>query len=467
MLWLSLSLPHLATDLRQPAPAGPAAITDRRGARRVLIACNEAARELGVFRDLDATVALAREPQLKLLERSRAGEAQALRALAGWAEQFSSQVSFDAHRWCLWLEVGASIRYFGNLAALRSRVREGLSLLGYSAQLGIAPTPEAAALLAVNDQSIAVTSTAQLRAVLEPLPLESLALDEKAHAALRASGLRRVGEVLEIPFAALSRRFGPGATDYLRRLLGQAPDLRRPYRSPPHYRRLFEFAEGVESIEGLLFPLRRLLQEFQGYLRGRDTAIQTLRLDLTHHDAPDTALTLHTSAPQRDALRLFALLREKLERSTLPEAVLALRLSAQQFVPLGATQGDLFDPAPQHDAGWSELLDKLRARLGEHCVRYLGLVDDHRPEKAWCVQDAGVPARLPAGFPDRPLWILTPRPLSQLPQLLGTPERIEAGWWQQADSSRDYYLAHTAEGARWWLYREAATQQWFLQGLWG
>ncbi|MFO1469264.1 MAG: DNA polymerase Y family protein [Steroidobacteraceae bacterium] len=466
MLWLCLRLPHLAIELREPAPAGPAAVTDRRGARRVLIACNQAARELGVFHELDATVALAREPQLKLLERSRTGEAQALRALAGWAEQFSSQVSFDALRWCLWLEVGASLRYFGNLATLSGRVREGISLLGYSAQLGIAPTPESAALLAVNDQSIAITALPRLRAVLDPLPLESLALEEKAHTALRASGLKLVGEVLELPAAALSRRFGPAATDYLRRLLGQAPDLRRPYRSPPRYRRVFEFAEGVENVEGLLFPLRRLLQEFQGFLRGRDTAIQTLKLELTHHDAPDTALTLHTSSPQRDALRLFALLREKLERTTLPEAVLALRLSAQQFVPLGATQGDLFDPAPQHDAGWSELLDKLRARLGEHCVRYLGLVDDHRPEKAWCVQDSGQPAELPPGFPTA-LWILEPRPLRpRLPQLLE-----HAGAHHAAGGSRRTRAATTISPAppraRWWLYREAATQQWYLQGLWG
>ncbi len=152
---------------------------------------------------------------------------------------------------------------------------------------------------------------------------------------------------------------------------------------------------------------------------------------------------------------------------TLPEAVLQMRLSAQEFVPLGHTQGDLFDDAPRHDAGWADLLDKLRARLGEHCVRYLGLIDDHRPEKAWCVQDSASEAQLAPGFPDRPLWILAPKPLHKLPTLLGTPERIEAGWWQHGDSSRDYYLARTPEGARWWLYREAATQQWFLQGLWG
>ncbi len=467
MLWLCLSLPHLPIELLQPAPPGCAAITDRRGARRVLIASNEAAREQGVFTGIDATVALAREPSLRLLERAKSAELQALKALAAWGEQFSSQVSFDAKRWLLWMEIGASIRYFGSLATLRARIGEGIALLGYTAHVGIAATPEAAALFAVNQRPLSVTSLSQLHEALSELPLESLALDEKAHAALRASGLRSTGEVLDLPAAALARRFGREATEYLQRLLGRAPDIRTPFRSPAKYRRLFEFADGVDSVEGLLFTLRRLLQEFQGYLRGRDTAIQTLQLDLCHHDAPDTQLRLYTSTPQRDAQRLFALLREKLERTTLPEAVLQMRLSAQEFVPLGHTQGDLFDDAPRHDAGWADLLDKLRARLGEHCVRYLGLIDDHRPEKAWCVQDSASEAQLAPGFPDRPLWILDPKPLHKLPTLLGTPERIEAGWWQHGDSSRDYYLARTPEGARWWLYREAATQQWFLQGLWG
>ena len=59
-----------------------------------------------------------------------------------------------------------------------------------------------------------------------------------------------------------------------------------------------------------------------------------------------------------------------------------------------------------------------------------------------------------------------PTPVTELPQLLGAPERIEAGWWEGEDSSRDYYLARTAEGARWWLYRDASNNRWYLQGLW-
>jgi protein ImuB len=99
-------------------------------------------------------------------------------------------------------------------------------------------------------------------------------------------------------------------------------------------------------------------------------------------------------------------------------------------------------------------------------VRRLGLRDDHRPENAWCIAADGKEAPITEAFPDRPLWLLEPTPVTELPQLLGTPERIEAGWWEGKDSSRDYYLARTEEGARWWLYRDASTNRWYLQGLW-
>jgi protein ImuB len=275
-----------------------------------------------------------------------------------------------------------------------------------------------------------------------------------------------VGELLALPRDALARRWGLQMTGYLQRLLGERADPRKPYRVPHTYHRRFDFAEPVQTVEGLLFPLRRILYELQGYLRGRDTALQTLNVAFRHRGHADTVLMLRTTEPQRDALRLFALLREKLERTQLPGAVTRIRLNVEHFVALRDTQLHLWDESERHDASWSDLLDKLRARLGDQAVRRLGLRDDHRPEKAWCVESAAVAADLPPAFPDRPLWLLPPRPIERLPKLLGKPERIEAGWWSGEDSSRDYYIAQTAEGSRWWLYREAATARWFLQGIW-
>jgi protein ImuB len=467
MLWVSLHLPHLAIELRQPQESGPLAVTEGAGTRRRVIACSAAARESGIAIGMDAPSSMMREPQLRMIDRSKAGERRAMGAIACWAHQFTNDVCLDVSRWMIWLEVGASLRYFNGLSAVHARVKEGIARLGYTASLGIAPTLEAAALLTKHPDVLPVLNKSEIRRTVSGLPLAGLALDAKVVDQLHTTGLRTIGDLFGVPPESLARRFGEDLPLYLQRLRGEFPDVRRRHRAPTVYQRRFDFTDGVESVEGLMFPLRRMLQEFEGYLRGRDVATQQLTVTLRHRGAAETALRLVTSAPQRDAVRLFALLREKLERTQLPDPVTEILLGADEFVEPQITQGDFFDDHQRENDNWSALLDKLRARLGADAVRRLGLRDDHRPENAWCVSSSGKVAMVADDLPDRPLWFLSePQPISHLPQLLGTPERIEAGWWAGEDSSRDYYLARTEEGARWWLFREANTNRWYLQGLW-
>jgi protein ImuB len=240
-----------------------------------------------------------------------------------------------------------------------------------------------------------------------------------------------------------------------------------PHRARERYERRYDFADPVQSLEGLLFPLRRVLQEFEGYLRGRDVAVQAVDIKLRHRDEVDTAFTLHTSAPIRDSARLFVLLRERLEHTPWKAAVTELKVAARDFHAPEILQGDFFDDSERLSAGWAALLDKLRARLGANAIRQIGLRDDHRPELAWCVLDEPVSPSVTQPFPERPLWLIEPTPVGKPGEILGRPERIEAGWPSGTDTCRDYYIAVTSEGARWWLYRDATTGEWFLQGLWG
>jgi protein ImuB len=467
MLWISVYLPHLAMELRQPQQPGPAVVTDGTGARRRIIACNTTALESGVVAGMDAPSAMMREPELRLFDRSRADERRATLAIASWAHQFTSDVCLDVARWMVWLEIGSSLRYFNSLTTLHRQIRHGIERLGYTALLGIAPSMEAAALLTRHPDMLPIINESEIRRCVGPLPLAGLSIGDKAVDQLHTTGLRTVEDLLGVPSDALARRFGEELPNYLQRLLAARADVRRRHRAPAIYRRRFDFMEGVESVDGLLFPLRRILQEFAGYLRGRDVAIQHLAITLLHREKSQTVLRLVTSAPQRNAAHLFALLREKLERTTLADPVMAIQLDAAEFVEPRITQADFFDDPHQENDNWSALLDKLRARLGADAIRRLGLNDDHRAENAWCILTDEKGSTLTADFPDRPLWFLNePQQISDLPQLLGTPERIEAGWWTSQDSSRDYYLARTEEGAHWWLFREVGTHLWYLHGLW-
>ncbi len=468
MLWCCIYLPLLPIELREPRDAIALAIVDQHGSRRRLIACNEIAREAGLHNGMDATTALGRLPSLQLIKRSQAQERHALKALAAWSQQFSGMVSIDHERWMIWIEIGASLTYFHGMKALAQKISSGIDALGYSAMTGIAPTPEAAALLARHAHTQPIQQLTAIKFSIAALPLSLLAVSPIIIEALHGVGWKQVGDIMEVPFDQLARRFGPAMTKYLHQLLGELPDPRVLYRVPASYHRHFELSATVDAIEALLFPLRRMLGELQGYLRARDTALQQLKLTLIHENKSSTILEVRTTAPQRDAQSLLVLLRETLERTTLPTVVVALTLTVDQFVSLGDTQLDFFTESKSRDQSWSALLDKLRARLGEQSIKRLGLNDHHLPEKAWCklCNETKQQEQDDDTLPQRPLWLIEPKLLQTLPRLLGKPERIESGWWTGEDSRRDYYIAETQEGARWWLYRDAHSQQWYLHGLW-
>ena len=128
-------------------------------------------------------------------------------------------------------------------------------------------------------------------------------------------------------------------------------------------------------------------------------------------------------------------------------------------------------------APWPQLVERLRARLGEEAVRGLSLSPEHRPEYAWRYIEPGASGE-PLPVPERPLWLLqSPRLLEQrrgYPWLHGEvailrgPERIETGWWSGGDVARDYYVVRCPRGALLWLYRcRRPPRDWFLQGIFG
>src|SRR5262249_42367022 len=155
-----------------------------------LIACNVAARSSGVVAGMDAPSSLMREPDLRLLDRSKADERRALHAIAGWAHQFTSDVCLDFARWIVWMEVGSSLRYFNGLSSLYGRIGQGIAGLGYTAATGVAPTLESAALLARHPQQLPILDRSELRAALGPLDLAGLDMDAQVLDQLHTAGLR-------------------------------------------------------------------------------------------------------------------------------------------------------------------------------------------------------------------------------------------------------------------------------------
>jgi protein ImuB len=482
MIWLALEFASLPLQIVERAGAAREPLVVSEGsAQRPLVACaNARARELGVREGQAVAAAKALAGELRVVARDPDSERSTLERIAAWAGQFTPMVSIDGD--AILMEVESTLRLFEGHARLTAAVQKGVRELGFNAALGVAPTPLAARLFArAEAQGRAVRgclAIGELRERVAELPLFLLDWPGSTLAHLTDLGVLRLRDILELPAEGIARRFGTGIALCLDRLMGRVPDPREPYLPPPRLRSRLELPAEAEGIEALLFPLKRQLAEFEGALRARGAGVQRLTLLLEHGRRSRTRVPLEFASPEREADFILAIAREKLGRLTLPASTLALDLRAEALLPYVPRAGSWLPGAKEHALDRGRLVERLAARLGGERVFGVALADDHRPERDWVparsarLPDAG---RRPVSCP-RPTWLLQrpQRLISQhgRPMLQGAlelaagPERIESGWWDGEEVRRDYYVATSARGEAYWVFREHRDlDAWYLHGL--
>lgn len=478
MLWLGLYFPQLPLEVftRGLQQAGALAIVESSDGREQIRRCNAVARTYGVRPGIALPAALALCGSLAVQRRDPMRERHALDDLAGWAYQFSARISFEPS--LLLLEVGASRRLFGGLSMLLQPLLNELQQIGYSAQHALAPTPTAAGLLARSRPACEVTSRADLQAAIAPLPLDMLTREPRARALVRHIGLSTIGEVLALPRAELARRLGPALPALLDRLLGNAPDPRDEWSPPQRFVQSIELLGEIEQTTALVFPARRLMVALCGFLRGLGGGAQRLQWTLQHRDEqPPTRFDQGLLDPSRDPNHMLEVFRERIERLTLPVPVIGISLRVDDWQAFAEHSPTLLDDAsgPRDHS----LLERLSNRLGELHVRGLRCLADHRPERAWAwcrPGDEHSESTAPYGYGlSQPPWLLPqPHPLHDcdgVPDYGGAlsletmPERIEAGWWDDFDVTRDYFVAHSPAGERLWVFRDRRGGGWYLHGF--
>lgn len=487
-LWLALRLPELPLQALSSAAtpnSAPTAVYQQQRGRPVLLNCNPAAHSLGIRGGMSLNAARALCPAIHAQARQPDHEQALLRRLAGWSGQFSAWVHLveaspktSSDQAGLLLEVAASLHLFGGRHALLERVATGLSELGYHARLALAPTPTAAWWLA-HDGRQRITDANSLQQQLGTLPITVMALSNKQQSTLTQLGINTIADCLALPREGLARRLDPVIPLLLDRACGRTPDPRPAFRMAEHFEAEQPLLAALENSSELLLVVRRLMLELAGFLLSRGSGVQQFELQLQHHRQPTTRLDIRLSSPSRDPEHLMSLLRRRLERFELQEPVTGIGLLARQPVLLKPEPGSLFDdPAANRERNQRQLLENLRARMGQDAVTGLCLLPDHRPERAWGYCEPGEQVPVISTSP-RPLWLLDPpqaldidqqhRPrLGALLRLEHGPERIETGWWDHADVTRDYYIARHPDGERLWIFRQRDDQsQWFLHGLFG
>ena len=486
MLWACVLLPQLALDAvlrRRPDPQAPLALVEGPAQLRTLHAVNAAAAAAGLAPGMRLVAAHALLRDFAMVEHEEAAEARVQRFLAAWAYRHSSLVSAQ---WpgCLLLEVRGSFGLLGPWPRIEARLRGELEALGFRHRIALASTPRAARVFAGLRDGLAIPHAATMATQLDRVPVRRACLPDGLGTRLQRMGIADLRMLRGMPRDALRRRFGLPLLEHLDRLYGQADDPLELYQPPDHFEARVELGYEVESHTALLFPLRRLIGDLCTFLSIRDGGVQRFVLRLEHERTPSMATgqgtagrgNAHTDvdvgllAAEREPAMLFELARSRLERVRIPAPVVAMRLLARQLPPFVPASRDLFDTRHQQQLPWPQLRERLRARLGDEAVYRVAPDGDPRPERAWRrmqgdeAKIASAPAR-----PARPAWLLSqPVPLRGAVHIVSGPERLESGWWDDADARRDYYVLETAQGQRAWAFAPPGEQGgWMLHGWFG
>jgi protein ImuB len=453
---------------------------------KVICDCDEGASAAGIVRGMALNSALALLPEVRVLAREVAREQALLEAVATCALDFTPRVSLEPPDGVL-LEVRGSLRLLGGARRLCDRLRERLRSLGVESRLALTPTPLASLWFARAGEEVVLRRRDELAGRLAALPLDCTRWPEKSLRSLDTMGVRTLGDCLRLPRDGFARRFAPEMLRALDRATGRTADPRRAFVRQERFTAHRDLEPELADAKQLCRAAGPLLAQLCAFLQSRGQGVQALELRLAHREAPATRIRLRFVQPVRQLARIMELLRERLERLELPAAVRALRVRSGPLVEAPGQSAELF-ALERCQVRSPQLIERLRARLGDDAVHGVCLVQEHRPECAWKIGDI-YPFHRPSKVSDgvdgengewrrcRPLWLLAePRPLAgrDPPRYEGAlefeegPERIESGWWDGRDVQRDYYVARSTTGMRLWIFRERRAEgRWFLHGVFG
>jgi protein ImuB len=437
-----------------------------------------------------------REQAVHFEQWDPSADAEGLRNAAAWCQRFSPQVAVEEPD-SLLLDTTGSDHLFGGEQSLAEQVVAQLREHGYIAKVAVAGTPSAAwALAHYGARVVQVTAFDQLAEDLRPLPLEALRLSAEVIQTLRELDVRCIGQLMRLPRTALPSRFGQALLNHLDQLLGDIGDSLTPEEIVEPDEISWTFETPCEDRQILERVLEQLVARLLEKLCSRQLGVQRLVCHFSRTASDGCHLSVGLLQASTSLRHVMKLLRLNLERTEWSGEITDMTVQAIA-APLPSHQGHLFG-----GESWSErtrlfptLVEVLSNRLGKRAVLRPILQADAQPECAWqyepwLEQNLTVVARKCADLkpcqaffrPSRlrdvpvPVSVLSLEPQGPPTRITWSrrnlvvarswgPERIETGWWREADIRRDYFLVETTTAERFWLFRVIDQQQWFLHGI--
>jgi protein ImuB len=365
------------------------------------------------------------------------------------------------------------------------RVLAHLASLHFDARVGFGATPDLAWLAAAshdhdnNAGSLRVVNSA---GDLDSISLEAFALPDAMLDILHRWGIRTIGGFLALGRDDLVRRLGAEAGEYFDRATGRIDRPLRCTQPAETFEECTEFEHELETLEPLLFLLRRMVDQLVLRLGViyRVPAELTLRLGLANDD--EHVRVFKVPSPTANPDTLFRMLHTHLEGVVTEHPIVRVQLSAEPTRPVRQQFG-LFETALRDPNQFAETLARLVALLGHDRVGTAMLEPTHRPD-AFRLQPADFTAEisraeaaaLPLGLslrrfrPPQPALVQCDRGPTYLhaAAIDGSivaaygPMLLSGDWWSQQPWSRAEWDVKLADGTLCRIYEQDGA--WFLEG---
>src|SRR5262245_63224545 len=273
---LSLWLDRLSTDrvARQWREASSPLVFGKRGNLDLLLAVDAAAERLGLTAGLALAQARAMHPTFTAVPEDRAADARLLDAIADGCQRYTPLVAVDPPDGIL-LDIGGCAHLFGGEENLRGDLLARMTWFGFSACAAIASTIGAASAVARFGDATTDSSRGE-RERLAPLPLAALRLPDETVAALAGVGLKRIGDILDLPPAPLAARFGAELLRQLDRALGREDEPLTRRLPVARYVAEKSFHEPIAREEDVLTSVERLATRLKTALTARGEGARRL-----------------------------------------------------------------------------------------------------------------------------------------------------------------------------------------------
>jgi protein ImuB len=335
-----------------------------------------------------------------------------------------------------------------------------------------------------RDREHCVLTVTDATSFLRPLPLAAADVSPEMAGILANWGLKTFGDLTALPRDDIGRRLGTEGLALWDRASGGAPRPLRPVVPSQTFSAAMEFEEEVETLEPLLFILRRFLERLALELRTNGYVAAALELSLSLADDTRHERSFRLPDPTADVEILFRALHTHLESLRTEASIVGVQLRAEPARPLVRQQG-LFDTGLVDPHGFSETLARVVAIVGSDRVGTPQLEDTHRPDAVKLVPPppvippiAAPPVHAPRGLPlrrfrpplraqlelseGRPTYLWTDRFNGPIAQVRGP--WLSSGEWWQADRAwrRTEYDVALGNGG---LYRLVLSERaWFIEG---